>query len=67
LATTVNALRDSKYWRERAEEARTVADSIRDPQSKAITERGVALYEQLSRLADDAERRENQSREQKPS
>jgi len=43
-----------KHWRERAEEARSVADQLSDPESKRMMLR---IAEAYVRLAEHAERR----------
>lgn len=45
---------DSEYWRNRAEEAQTVAEGFTDPEVRAAMARVVRIYE---KLAEDAERR----------
>jgi len=54
-------INDPKYWRERADEARTVADQTNDPKSKRKMLRIVKDYEELARRA---ERRLKQRRQQ---
>jgi hypothetical protein len=45
-------INDPKHWRARAEEARTAADNITDPDSKRKMLRIAADYEELARRAE---------------
>jgi hypothetical protein len=54
-------INDPKHWRKRAEDARTIADSTTDDQSKKTMLRIAEDYEQLARRA---ERRLKQQRQQ---
>jgi hypothetical protein len=45
-------LDNAKYWRSRAEEARVVAESVEDTQSKQIMLCIVRDYERMAELAD---------------
>jgi hypothetical protein len=47
-------LDDPKHWRERAEEARTIADQLSDPESKRMILR---IAEDYLRMAEHAARR----------
>jgi hypothetical protein len=49
----------SKYWRGRAEEARSLGDEIRDPSAKATMQRIAEMYD---RMADNAAKRENRTK-----
>jgi predicted Rossmann-fold nucleotide-binding protein len=54
-------INDPKHWRERAEEARTVADELTDSDSKRRMLRVAEDYEELARRA---ERRLKQQQQQ---
>ena len=45
-------LNDPKHWRDRAEEARTRADQLDDPQSKSAMLRIADDYERLAKRAE---------------
>ena len=45
-------INDPKHWRQRAEEARTVADEMTHPDSKRKMLRIAADYEELARRAE---------------
>jgi hypothetical protein len=45
-------INDPKHWRDRAEEARTIADDITDPDSKRKMLRIAEDYEELERRAE---------------
>ena len=47
-------INDPEHWRQRAEEARTIADQMHDPQSK---EAMLKIAEDYERLGERAERR----------
>jgi hypothetical protein len=41
------------YWRDRAEEARTIAEEIRNPECRRIMREIAGSYESLARLTND--------------
>lgn len=45
-------INDPTHWRARAEEARTVADQIADPEAKRKMLRSVGEYEEMARRAE---------------
>jgi hypothetical protein len=49
-------LDNSKHWRDRAEEARRIAEELSDPNAKTIMHR---IAEDYLRLAEHAQRRAN--------
>ncbi|SEP49079.1 hypothetical protein SAMN02990966_07197 [Rhodospirillales bacterium URHD0017] len=49
-------LTKSSYWRERAEEARTRADGLREPEAKAALVNVAAMYEAMANRAEERER-----------
>jgi hypothetical protein len=44
-------LNDPHHWEERAEEARLIAEGVRDPEAKATMLKVVELYERLAHWA----------------
>jgi hypothetical protein len=54
----MSLLNDAKHWRDRAEEARTVADGLRDPETKRLM---MGIAENYERLALRAEVRKKGS------
>ena len=52
LAMAKIPINDPHHWRERAEEARTVADQLTDPDSKRKMLRIADDYEELARRAE---------------
>ena len=49
-------LHKAKYWRQRAEEARTRADSFQDPETKATLLNVAAMYDAMANRAEERER-----------
>jgi hypothetical protein len=58
-------INDPKHWRERAEEARTVADEL-TPDSKRRMLRIAEDYEELARRAERRLKRQQQQQQQQP-
>src|SRR5262249_4054843 len=59
-------INDPKYWRERAEEARTVANEMTIPDAKRRTLRIADDYEELARRAERRLKQEQQQQQQQP-
>ena len=57
-------INDSKHWRERAEEARTVADELTDADSKRKMLRLADDYEELAKRAEKRLRDKQQQQQQ---
>ncbi len=55
-------INDPKHWRERAEQARILADQMNDPQSKQAMLRIAADYERLAERAEERAKRPPQSK-----
>jgi len=45
-------VKDAAYWRERAKETRTIADTIREPNTKHIMDGIAASYDKLAEQAE---------------
>jgi hypothetical protein len=59
-------INDPKHWRERAEEARTVADELTDPDSKRRMMRVADDYEKLAKRAERRLKQQQQQQQQQP-
>src|SRR5262244_3123456 len=59
-------INDPKYWRERAEEARTVANEMTIPDAKRRTLRIADDYEKLARRAERRLKRQRPQQQQQP-
>jgi len=46
----------ANYWRQRAEEARTRADGLRDPEAKAAMVNVADMYDAMANRAEERER-----------
>ena len=57
-------INDPKHWRERAEEPRTVADELTDPDSKRAILRIAKDYEELARRAEQRLKQQQQQQQQ---
>ena len=47
-------LDDPQFWRWRAEEARTIADNMKDGEPKAIMQRVAEDYERIAKIVEQA-------------
>ena len=48
-----SAINDPAYWRQRADDAREMADRLTDPAVRQALHEVAASYEQLAKLAED--------------
>jgi hypothetical protein len=56
-ASQDESLRQASYWRDRAEEARTMGEGMRDPVSKAVMMDIAEKYDLMARRASERESR----------
>jgi hypothetical protein len=57
-----SSINDPGHWRQRAKEARAIADQMNDPQSKAAMQRIAKDYEHLAERAEQRAKGSEQSR-----
>jgi len=57
----LSILNDPEHWRGRAEEARSIADQLTEPESKRTMLRIAGDYERLAEHAERRARRQSQS------
>jgi hypothetical protein len=55
----VRSLLDSRYWRDRAEEATTMADAMRDPVARQLMLDVAREYQELEKRAEQQEQAAN--------
>jgi hypothetical protein len=53
----IEILVNAAHWRKRAEEARTIADNFRDPETKAMMHRISLAYDEMAERAEAREKK----------